>query len=139
VIELAIELDIEGLKSLVAGMEEKVGEGVRETAFLIERGAKERVPVDTGALKNSIQTVVFGQAAGGADALAVTLNPSARILPLPEPENSLMAIVGASVDYAAHVEYGTVRMAAQPFLEPAMAEQAPHFEQRVANKLSELL
>jgi len=35
-----------------------VSEVVRRAAFDIERGAKERAPVDTGALKNSIHTVI---------------------------------------------------------------------------------
>ena len=36
----------------------QVSEVVRRAAFDIERGAKERAPVDTGALKNSINTVI---------------------------------------------------------------------------------
>ena len=37
----------------------KVSAVIRKTAFDVERGAKQRAPVDTGALKNSIH-VTFG-------------------------------------------------------------------------------
>jgi HK97 gp10 family phage protein len=58
--------------------------------------AKGLVPVDTGALQDSIRMEVEGETvnavAGGID----------------------------DVDYALHVEFGTVKMAAQPYMRPAV-------------------
>jgi len=61
-------------------------------ALLIEGAAKERCPVNTGMLRESIT--------------------SARI-----PRG---AQVGPHTDYAAYVEYGTRHMAAQPYMGPAV-------------------
>jgi len=35
------------------------------------------------------------------------------------PNDDVTLHVGTNVEYAAHVEYGTVRMGAQPYLRPA--------------------
>ena len=56
-----------------------------------ERDAKIFAPVDTGNLRNSITSDVRG----------------------------LTAEIGPSAEYAAHVEFGTSRMAPQPYMGPA--------------------
>lgn len=66
---------------------ENIGKDLREDA-------KSRCPVRTGALKNSIFSVVT--------------------------DNE--CTVGSPLEYAQFVEYGTWKMAAQPFLEPALKE-----------------
>jgi HK97 gp10 family phage protein len=76
---------------------------VRGAAFLCQRVAIQRVPVDTGFLRSSI---TVGDIWGG------TLQPGA-----------LAAQVGPEAAYGAHVEYGTVKQGAQPYMIPA-AEQA---------------
>ena len=63
-------------------------------AQIVEGSANLLVPVDTGYLKGSIGHRVKG----------------------------LSAFVGASAEYAPHVEMGTSKMAAQPFLVPAVAQ-----------------
>lgn len=73
-------------------MIDRVGEDVAEAA----RG---NAPVDTGALRDSIQSQASEE--GGAE-------PSADIV--------------ADVPYAAFVEFGTYKDAAQPFLRPALDE-----------------
>jgi hypothetical protein len=77
---------------------------VRGAAFLCQRVAIQRVPVDTGFLRSSI---TVGDIWGG------TLQPGA-----------LAAQVGPEAAYGAHVEYGTVRNPQpKPYMVPA-AEQA---------------
>jgi len=76
---------------------------VRGAAFLCQRVAVQRAPVDTGFLRNSI---TVGGIYGG------TLTPGA-----------LAAQVGPEAAYGAFVEFGTSRAGAQPYLTPA-AEQA---------------
>jgi HK97 gp10 family phage protein len=74
---------------------------VNKTAHDILAVSQPRVPVDTGALKNS------GQVQDGS--------------------NDLEKIVAYTMEYAPFVEDGTVYMAAQPYLTPAAEEVRPAF------------
>jgi HK97 gp10 family phage protein len=67
---------------------------LRAGAAVVELRAKDYAPVDTGALMNSIA--------------------------VDDPVTPTAAFIGPSVEYAVHVEFGTVKMAAQPFLRPAL-------------------
>ena len=70
----------------------------RAAAAGIERDAKLAAPVDTGNLRSSITTSIA--------------------------MNGLRAEVGPTAEYAEWVETGTSRMAAQPFLFPAVDRHA---------------
>lgn len=70
-------------------------DGLEAGARVVETYAKLAAPVDTGTLRNSI------------------------MLDEVTPDH---AILGPHVDYAEHVEFGTSRMAAQPYLRPAVDE-----------------
>lgn len=70
----------------------------------IEAGAKNRAPVDTGALRNSITSEV--QRRG----------------------NTIRGEVGPTVNYGGFVERGTSRMSAQPYLRPATDAVLPGYE-----------
>lgn len=72
-----------------------IGAAVSAAAQRVAENARGLCPVDTGRLKNSI---------------AVSVG-----------ENG--AQVSAGTDYAAYVEFGTSRAAAQPFLVPALLSQ----------------
>ena len=63
-------------------------------ATIVKGDAVMRCPVDTGQLRNSIQEAIYDD----------------------------YAIVDSNVEYAPHVEYGTSRQKAQPFLRPALDE-----------------
>lgn len=77
---------------------------VRATAFLCQREAKQRVPVDTGFLRSSITVGgIYGE----------PLRPGA-----------MSAQVGPEARYGAYVEYGTAnRPEPRPYMVPA-AERA---------------
>lgn len=62
---------------------EPMRQAVREGTLLIQRSAKEEVPVDTGRLRGSITSRVVGE------------------------EKSITGITGTNVKYAADVEFGT--------------------------------
>ena len=79
---------------------------VRKNAFGIEAKAKALAPVDTGLLRNSIQTT---------------------------GEGPLKASVGPNVEYAPHQEFGTRHQKGKPFLTPAADEQKKEFEKDVRN------
>lgn len=70
-----------------------------EAGRLIAQSAREKAPVDTGALRDSITTDV--QVRG---------------------PTSVSVEVGPSVDYADDVEFGSLRQQAQPYLRPAIDE-----------------
>ena len=84
---------------------------VRKSALLLVRDAKQRAPVDTGNLRRSIGT---------------------------EPDGPFRAEVGPLAHYGAHVEYGTVKQKAQPYMMPAANMVEPQFlkgMQDIADKI----
>ena len=68
----------------------------------LQQRAQRKAPVATGQLRRSIQ-------------LDIT-------------DNGMTAVVSANTEYAAYVEYGTRFMGAQPYLRPALHEQAEQFK-----------
>lgn len=82
------------------GVTRKAGEVVRKSASDVEAQAKARAAVDTGAMRNSIGVRMAGP---------------------------LSAEIGPTVHYAQYVEFGTYKMAAQPFMGPAADAVAPSF------------
>ena len=77
---------------LAAQIEERVGEAVAAGAETVADNARSVCPVDTGALRDSI---------------AVS-------------QNGTSAEISANTDYAAYVEFGTSKSAAQPYLVPSL-------------------
>lgn len=82
----------------------------RAVAREVGRDAKRYCPVDTGALRASI----YAEVDGNVTRIWVGTNPR-----------------GDGVDYALFVEFGTSRMAAQPYMRPAL------FKRRKVNYLIE--
>lgn len=80
---------------------------VRKAAFGVERGAKLRAPVDTGNLRNSINTTLFGTGLAAGSTIGAEVGPEAN--------------------YGLFIEQGTWKMAPQPFLGPAFDEVEPSF------------
>lgn len=76
---------------------------VRDTTKTVESAAKSLVPVDTGSLQGSINSSVSG---GG---------------------NSTTGTVEAGENYGQFVEFGTSRMAPQPFMTPALEQNEARF------------
>lgn len=76
----------------IKSMDQAVNVALTASALLVEGAAKNLVPVDTGNLRNSITHEV----------------------------EKKEAKVGTNVEYAPFVELGTVKMAAQPYLNPAL-------------------
>lgn len=112
----SMKVEIKGLDKAIGelnkysiGATQRVKEIIGKTALDIQRGAKKRCPVDTGALRNSI-TVDFYPS-----------GPTAEI--------------GPHMPYAGHVEFGTVKQKAQPYLFPAYEEERPKFEKAIKEVL----
>lgn len=83
---------------------------VKIAAVNIQNGARSRVPVDTGRLRNSITHEILA--------------------------DGLNASVGSNVEYAPFVEFGTRRMRAKPYLFPAFEEERPRYMERLKRALS---
>ena len=102
-----IEFEVSQVRALAADLTKastsaqlKAGQVVRKAGADLERIAKQRAPVDTGNLRNSIGTTAH--------------SPTS-------------VEVGPTASYAAYVELGTYKMAAQPYMGPATDAVEPLF------------
>lgn len=86
---------------------------VRKACLMVEAGAKQRAPVDTGFLRNSISTTVR------------------------DTKDGAVGEVGPTANYGGFVELGTSRMGPQPYLRPASDAVEPSFT-ALLEKLGEL-
>lgn len=86
------------LPEIAAGMTAKAAAAVAKAAHDIEAGAKAEAPIDTGALRNSIQA---------------------------NPEGALAWVIAVGIEYGIYQEFGTSKMPAHPFLIPAFTRVAP--------------
>jgi HK97 gp10 family phage protein len=88
-------------------IESEVKKGIQKGALRVEASAKDLCPVETGNLRASIKTEVA----------------------------ELEAAVGTNVNYAEYVELGTNKMAAQPYLYPALASNKQKILEDVAKAI----
>ncbi len=105
-VQLAAQIVFNNLPKLSKELHDAASRVVRKTALDVLDHAQSTVPVDTGNLKNSLQP--------GSTDNVFEMEPG-----------SLEAVVGTAVLYAAYVEFGTVKMAAQPYLIPAAESMKP--------------
>ena len=99
-IPLRMTLTFNRIPELTGSMRAAAEREVLRAAYEVEAEAKRRVPVDTGALRNSIQTWRSG---------------------------SLRASIAPHMDYAAFVEFGTRKQRAKPYMTPAAEYVRPRF------------
>ena len=90
----------------LAGAERRQAQqdGLEAGARIVETYAKVNAPVDTGFLRSSIQV---------------------------DEVTPMEAIIGPHTDYAEHVEFGTSRTEAQPYMRPALDEHEGEILQAV--------
>ena len=100
-----ITLDTSGLDLILRDMKKNKAQALEEIGARVERRAKELVPVDTGFLRSSINHQVAGN----------------------------VLHINADADYASFIEFGTMRMTAQPYLLPAVREVQPQIPSIMAN------
>jgi HK97 gp10 family phage protein len=106
-----IVIEYDKFPELAARLPKAVGEIVQETILGIETQAKIKVPVDTGALRASIQSEMTGETSGQ---------------------------VATNIEYAPYQEYGTSRMAATPYMTPAAEAERRHFMKKMTDLESRL-
>lgn len=111
-----VVVDDRRLRAVIRNAGPRARVALGNVAFAVERLAKQKAPVDTGALRASIYTVMPGESneppAVGGDGERVGLPAVGR--------GELVAHVGPSVGYGIYQELGTRFSAAQPFLLPAL-------------------
>jgi HK97 gp10 family phage protein len=97
--------------SRLAGAERRRAQqdGLEAGARIVETYAKLLVPVDTGTLKGSIMV---------------------------DEVTPIQAIIAPHTDYAEHVEFGTSRMEAQPYMRPALDEHENEIVQAVRDTVA---
>lgn len=83
------------LNGLINKIPPEVTKALMDGGMSIERSAKKLVPVKTGRLRGSIRT---------------------------DKISNEEVHVGTDVEYSGHVEFGTIRQHAQPYLRPAYDE-----------------
>ncbi len=95
----------------LAGAERRQAQrdGLEAGARVVETYAKILAPVDTGFLRNSIQV---------------------------DSVTPVEAIIAPHTEYAEHVEFGTSRMAAQPYMRPALDEHEGEIVQAVRDTVA---
>ena len=99
-------------------LEDKYVKAVEIAARHVETKAKAKVPVDTGATKNSI-TAQPAEAGG-----------------LCGPVTAWRG--GPTTEYAPFLEYGTIHMKARPFLIPALESEVPRLQEAIRQINNEL-
>lgn len=88
-------------EQVIDGIDSAIGAALEEIGLLAENYAAKKCPVDTGNLRGSITYEVDA----GDNAV----------------------YIGTNVEYAPHVELGTSRQKAQPFLRPAASEHGAQY------------
>jgi len=129
------------LPEIAAKIEEVAGKVVRKAAFDIVAGAMAEAGSFrvTGFLTNSI----YIETNGGENQRPYSMvqGPEGDQVLLPEvdkPADKTTAIVAVAANYGYFVEYGTSRMAAHPFLTPAVERVRPQFEKALDKIIAEM-
>ena len=99
---------------------------VRKTAYDVEGAAKIFAPVETGNLKNSIQTHYEPGDLEAMVDIAENRPPGAS------------ANAATAAEYGVYQEFGTYKMGAHPFMTPAAEANRGPFEQAMTQMLNRL-
>ena len=123
---------LKSLNDYEDGVDKKIKEALIKCALGIERDAKQNLTssnaVDTGRLRMSlytdVQSIKTNEVEIGTDLSKI--GPRKR---------TKGPGVGTGVEYAPHVEFGTYKMAARPFLRPAYNKNVAKLEKKIKDIL----
>ena len=115
------------MDDLLKSLDGKIQRGLKTSALLVERSAKQIVRVRTGTLKRSIISNWYGSGAvrqvAWSDKTVKVGNKDVEVTAgesIADIQEKQTAVVGTNVEYAPHLELGTSKMSAKPFLMPAL-------------------
>lgn len=128
----AVKLDTRILDKLTVELRPKVKAAVDKSAFRVESKAKQGSPLKTGANRNSGYTNTgngsnYSQSASSAK----SANPGAVVDSEIQPPDDMTDIVGFSMEYSLWLEIGTGKMAARPYLVPAVESEEKELTQAI--------
>jgi HK97 gp10 family phage protein len=98
----------------------------------IEGDAKELSPVDSGRLRGSITYKIQGSGSSPQ-------SPAVVMDAVSNSPDKFTAHIGTNVEYGQHVEYGTKRSGAQPFMRPALDRNRKPAQKIFSEELSKQL
>ena len=96
-------------KEIIEAMQQATVRALEKCGLTAEGYAKKLAPVDTGNLRNSITHEV--------------------------DDGESAVYIGTNVEYAPYQELGTIHMAANPFLKPAVADHANEYRKIIEKEL----
>ena len=105
--DVQIEMEVDNSELVLSEKDEAVIRALTMIGMLAEGYAKKACPVDTGRLRNSISWAVLDDS----------------------------VYIGTNVEYAPYVELGTSKMAARPYLRPAVTDHVDKYKAIVRNEL----
>lgn len=122
---LGAQAGIAQLAAARAAVLKAVANTITKATLDCEGQAKALAPVNTGFLKSSIYSELHDRSTyGNAD----TPPSGATVFEeIPRPKDPYTGMVAVGASYGAYVELGTVHMAAQPYLGPALDAVRPSF------------
>ena len=112
---------IDNTQDVLSEVDRLVSRNLKTACLLVERTAKQIVKVKTSTLKRSILSNWYG--AKGTRSFSWKANKKKGIKAGKTEIDSQIkkqGIVGTNVEYASYIELGTSKMAAQPYLRPAL-------------------
>lgn len=139
---MSTEVSIEdNSKQVIEELERLMPIALEECGLAAERFAKTGITrqgaVDTGLLRNSITHAISGQApaiTSYKDDDEVQEGEYDGTAPKAE-KNSMSVYVGTNVEYAPYVENGTTKMAARPFIKPAVTDHQSDYQKIIEERL----
>jgi hypothetical protein len=115
------------LPEVIALIQKAAEDMVVQSAKNIAKTAVDNAPEQTGFMASTVYTSTkegstYGQGAGSPP------KDSTMMPEVPKPANAQSAWVAVAADYAIDVEMGTIHMAPEPYLIPALESERPNFE-----------
>ena len=136
------------LREVVNATDKAMQKAARMIGGTVEGHAKELCPVDTGLLRNSITFALGGQPPSITTYQSNERNKSGGAIETVKGEyqgeapddddHQVTVYAGTNVEYAPYQELGTKKMAARPFLRPAMENYQSEIEQIIEKCLREI-
>ncbi len=116
--------------AVAAGLKPALQQIESERLLDLEAKVKAFAPVDTGFLRSSVYSVL----PDGTSDYGNAIDPpgDAYLLPEEATPSDMSGIVGVAANYAEYVNYGTYKMAAQPFFDQATEAAGSEFEAKFA-------
>ena len=101
------------IPQIIGELDDKLLEGVSDLAERVAEGARDRVPVETGALRDAIHVVV--------------------------EDDAVSVVAGDNVAFYGHIiENGSVNAPPHPFLVPAFEAERPNLADIVGERLRDI-